>query len=306
MSGTWDGLLLVDKPSGPTSHDVVARLRKALKQKSIGHTGTLDPLATGLMIAVAGEATKISDYLMTEDKDYTVVARLGVRTDTLDRDGEVLERRPVELSDTQIHQAVEQLTGQFEWPVPMFSAAKVDGKPLHEMARRGQVIDTPVKAMVFWKISWRRLESDLIEVNLSCSKGSFVRSWVDQLGQRLGTGAIVEELRRTRIGGWSVADARALADIEADGQPGPGFVRLAEALPGLRAVLADSKEARLISNGQIPRDLVTRLIPEQKQAFSTSEPVLVKVLSNSGDLLALLSAQSGQGLKIRRVFHPQP
>jgi tRNA pseudouridine55 synthase len=306
-----DGLLLVDKPTNMTSHDVVGSLRKILRHKRIGHTGTLDPIATGLMIMVIGEATKLSDYLMAEDKAYTVDIRLGVRTDTLDREGAVVESKPVNISREYLESMITDLTGEFDWAVPAYSAAKVDGRPLHEMARKNIAFEAPVKTMRFWDLELVSFSGDRLTVAMNCSKGSFVRTWVDQLGQKLGTGAMVEELRRTRVGIWSLERAvslTALAErqVETIADLGSAFVLLPDSLPGFRSIVADEREARLMNNGQIANSLAGRLVPEQKQAFDSGRPVYVKVSMGSGRLLALVGAEPGQGLKIRRVFRDGP
>ncbi len=299
------GLLLIDKPAEMTSHDVVAKLRRALRQKRIGHTGTLDPIATGLMVVVLGEGTKLSDYLVAEDKAYLVDIRLGVTTDTLDRAGRETARREVNVTAEQISAAVAALTGEFEWPVPKFSAVKVDGEALHKRARReNEDFATPMKIMKFWDVKLVEQSGDALKVSLSCSKGSYIRTWVQQLGERLGTGAIVEELRRTRVGGWGVQSSispSVLEDNEFSGREA-AFISMGEALPGYRTLVADAREARLLDNGQVPKDLMGRLIPEQKQAFETGKPIYIKVVTQTGDLLAILAAEPGQGLKIRRVF----
>ncbi len=301
---------MVDKPADFTSHDVVANMRRALRQKRIGHTGTLDPIATGLMVMVLGEATKLSDYLVSEDKAYTVQIRLGVTTDTLDRAGKVLTTVTVGVDQTQIRAAVASLSGDFEWAVPAFSAMKVDGEKLYEKARKEVKFETPVKAMSFWDVKTLAVAGDLVTVSLNCSKGSFVRTWVEKLGEKLGTGAMVEELRRTRVGAWNLEQGISLPALEEATQNGliptdgfgEAFVSLTGALPGMRSVIIDEKEARLMGHGQIPRSLAGRLIPEQKQAFESGRPIYVKVVAATGELLALLGAEPGQGLKIRRVF----
>ena len=307
-----NGLLLIDKPAGLTSHDVVARLRKLLRQKTIGHTGTLDPLATGLMITVLGDATKLSDYLMAEDKGYLVDVRLGVTTDTLDRMGEVKTRvDATALTEAAVRAAADQLTGPFDWPVPLFSAAKIDGRKLYEYGRSGEEIARPLKTMKFWNVRSERYAAEVASFSLECSKGSFIRSWAAELGERLGVGGSIEELRRWRVGTWDVGQALsldALADRLNDETKsaleacGSAFVPMSRALPNLRTVTAGPREVRLVGHGQIPRDIENRLVFEQKQAFASGTSVFVKVISNSGDLLAILAAEPGQGLKIRRVF----
>lgn len=299
------GLLLIDKPSEMTSHDVVAKLRRSLRQKRVGHTGTLDPIATGLMVVVLGEGTKLSDYLTAEDKAYEVDIRLGVTTDTLDRAGKEIERRAVNLSREQVADQVASLSGDYEWPVPKFSAVKVDGEALHKRARREEEdFATPLKLMSFWDVKLLEQDGDRLKVSLSCSKGSYIRTWVQQLGERLGTGAIVEELRRTRVGGWTVQSAISPAVLEENdlSSTGGAYIGLGAALPGYRTLVADSRETRLVENGQVPKDFMGRLIPEQKQTFESGKPVYIKVVTQTGDLLAILAAEPGQGLKIRRVF----
>lgn len=303
-----NGLLLIDKPEGPTSHDVVAILRRSLKQKAIGHTGTLDPLATGLMVMVLGDATKLSDYLISEDKAYQVRVRFGQTSDTLDSQGEILTRVDCALSSDEISEAVAALTGAFEWPVPLFSAAKVDGKKLCDLGRAGRAVDLPVKLMKFWNTQVAACGPDWVDVHLECSKGSFVRTWAAQLGERLGVGGLVETLRRTRVGLWRVDQALKLEPIRAEGldleraRTTGSFILMSQALPGLKAVMAAPKEERLVHNGQIPRAIENRLIYEQKCAFEQGRSVFVKVLSDRGDLLAILAAEPGQGLRIKRVF----
>jgi tRNA pseudouridine55 synthase len=297
------GLLLVDKPADLTSHDVVARARRVLGQKSVGHTGTLDPLATGLMILVLGEATKLSDYLITADKAYRITVRLGLTTDTLDRTGQVLSETPSNLSSAQVREAAESMHGSFDWPIPLFSAAKVDGKKLYEYGRRGEEIVLPMKRMDFWGVEVHEAEATGVQVTMQCSKGSFVRSWADQLGRKLGVGGIIQELRRLRVGSWTVEQAVKLEDLESSGG---ALIPMAQALPNWKGIIASEKDARLMGNGQIPKDLANRLVVTQKDAFERQEPVFVKVLSNTGDLLAILAAEAGQGLKIRRVFRTSP
>lgn len=309
MSLNVNGLLLIDKPKDFTSHDVVARVRKILRQKTVGHTGTLDPLATGLMVLVLGDATKLSDYLTAEDKAYLARVKLGIRTDTLDSTGQTLTETPCDLDSDLIRSAALQLSGDFDWEIPLFSAAKVDGKKLYESAREGQApVVLPRKKMSYWDVRVEDLSSSWVSVHLDCSKGSFIRTWAAQLGEALKVGGHIEELRRTRVGLWKLESAITLEALEAlplapdVDLPTQAFVPMSQALPGLKAVMAGPKEVKLVSNGQIPRDIENRLVVEQKKAFSLGRSVFVKVLSGRGELLAILAAEPGQGLKIKRVF----
>ncbi len=297
------GILLIDKPSDMTSHDVVGKVRKILRQTSIGHTGTLDPMATGLMVLVLGEATKLSDYLVSADKTYLAKVRLGVTTDSLDRTGRVLTEVECDLSPEHVQGASLNLQGEFEWPVPVFSAMKVDGRRLYEHGHKGEIVETPNKLMRFWDIEVQEVDNRGVAVVLTCSKGSFIRSWASQLGANLGVGGVLEDLRRLRVGSWDLKSATTLAALAGSPEDlGAAFVPLAQALPKWKPMLASAKEAKLMRNGQIPKDMANRLVFEQKQAFSSGAPVLIKVVSEMGDLLAILAAEPGQGLKIRRVF----
>jgi tRNA pseudouridine55 synthase len=302
MGSPLNGLFLVDKPAGMTSHDVVARARKLLRQSSIGHTGTLDPMATGLMILVLGEATKLSDYLLATDKTYRLSVRFGVTTDTLDREGKILSETPCDLRPEKVLEVALAQQGEFEWPIPLFSAAKVDGRKLYELARRGEVVETPTKKMRFWGAKVHEVAPQGIQLELSCAKGGFIRTWASQLGERLGVGGILEDLRRLRVGDWSADSAVPLEDLPGALEARRGFIPLSESLPQWKQLMASEKDARLMRNGQIPRDLANRLVFEQKQAFASGDPVFVKVISELGELLAILAAEPGKGLKIRRVF----
>lgn len=295
---TLNGLLLINKPADITSHDVVARLRKNLHQKDIGHTGTLDPMATGLMVMVLGEATKISDYLMMDEKSYRLRVQLGVRTDTLDRTGKVLSEQKVDLDPEVIRKAALEMVGDFEWPVPVFSAMKVDGERLYEAGRRGDQIETPVKKMKFWDAHIEEVFPSGIQLSISCSKGSFIRTWAAQLGEKLGVGGMLSELCRLSVGPWRLENAVDLTHPE----PQVGLIPLGEALPALKAFFVEGKDQRLLLNGQVPRDLASRLIFEQKEAIRRQETVTVKVLDHRQNMLALVAAIPGQGVKIRRVF----
>lgn len=296
-----DGLLLIDKPQDLTSHDVVARVRKGLGQKSVGHTGTLDPLATGLLVIVLGEATKLSDYLVAAQKSYKMRVKFGMTSDTLDRTGKILSQTPCDLNPEHVREAALKLQGDFEWKVPMFSAAKVDGKKLYEYGREGAAVEQPVKTMSFWNPEVLETGTSQLEVVLTCSKGSFMRSWAHELGSKLGVGGVMDELRRMSVGPWSIDQAIPLDRLSRD-LPKGAFIAMRDALPGLKSVVAAPKEQRLMMNGQIPRDIVTRLIPEQKQAITSGQSVFIKVLTGEGELLAILSAEPQQGLKIKRVF----
>lgn len=297
-------MLLVNKPAGMTSHDVVAILRKKLNQKDIGHTGTLDPMATGLMVTVLGEATKLSDYLTADDKSYRLNVQLGLKTDTLDVTGTTLETCEVDLPKEKIESAVHEQIGEFLWPIPIFSAAKVDGQRLYEKGRRGESFETPMKPMKFWQAEIEEVLPASVRLSVFCSKGSFIRTWASQLGDRLGVGGCLKELTRLTVGSWSLKNAielEAVSQAVAEGSGG-AFVPMQEALPFMRAYFIEGRDQRLLMNGQVPKDLAARLIFEQKESIRLQEPITVKVLDSQRNMLALLAAVPGQGVKIRRIF----
>lgn len=209
------GVLLIDKAEDMTSHDVVAIARRALNTKKIGHCGTLDPMATGLLILVIGRATKISDLLMSEDKQYVGTLTLGSTTSTQDRQGEVVETKPVpELSEDQIRAAFDGLTGEFEQIPPMVSAIKKDGVPLYKLARKGiEIVREPRKVHVTgYEIN--RVALPEIDFTVDCSKGFYVRTYAHDIGNALGCGAHLSALRRTRSGKFTLDRAVKVADLK--------------------------------------------------------------------------------------------
>lgn len=204
-----EGILLVDKPQGITSHDVVDRVRRIYSLRKVGHAGTLDPMATGLMIILVGKATKVSQYLMSMPKVYEGTLRLGQVTDTQDADGDVLEDRPIPpevTGDFLKAQMSEFLGDQYQTP-PMFSAKKVKGVPLYKLARKGKEVEREPRIIHisgFELLSFGLPESDF---RLSCSKGTYVRTVVHDLGEKIGCGAYLSRLRRTEIDRFSVDKA---------------------------------------------------------------------------------------------------
>lgn len=210
-----EGVLLLDKPSGITSHDVVDRVRRKLRMKRIGHAGTLDPNATGLIIILVGKATKLSQYLMGLDKVYEGTARLGVITDTQDSDGDIMEERPVPaLEQTALEEHLKGFLGdQYQTP-PMYSAKKVNGVPLYKMARKGEEVAREARVIRVHRMKLDAWNSPVLEFTVACSKGTYVRTLVHDLGQRIGCGACLAELRRIEIDRFVIEDAIALGEFE--------------------------------------------------------------------------------------------
>lgn len=209
------GVLLIDKAPDMTSHDVVAIARKALNTKKIGHCGTLDPMATGLLMLVVGRATKIQDLLMSEDKEYQGTITLGAVTSTQDRQGEVLETKPVpDLSEAEVRAAFDTLTGAFDQIPPMVSAIKKDGVPLYKLARKGQEIEREPRPVHVTSYQISRLALPEIDFTVNCSKGFYVRTYAHDIGARLGCGGHLSALRRTRSGKFTLDRAIPVADLK--------------------------------------------------------------------------------------------
>ncbi len=210
-----EGVLLVDKPQGLTSHDVVYRLRRKLQMKKIGHAGTLDPMATGVLIMLIGKATRISQYLMSVDKVYEGEATLGVVTDSQDAEGEVMETRPVpELTEAQVREVMKTFLGdQYQTP-PMHSAIKVDGVKLYQLARKGEVIEREPRFIRIAAFEMLSFGLPKVSFRLDCTKGTYVRTVAHDLGNKLGCGAHLSALRRTASGKFTIGQCLTLDQIE--------------------------------------------------------------------------------------------
>lgn len=203
-----EGVLLVDKPVDHTSHDVVARLRGKFRFKRIGHAGTLDPMATGLLVILVGKATRVSQYLMSVEKTYTGTIELGKVTNTQDAEGEILETRPVRpLEEAEVRAAMQGFVGdQYQTP-PMFSAVKIDGVPLYKQARAGKVVEREPRFIRIIRFDLLRWASPELDFFVQCTKGTYIRTLAHDLGQKLGFGGHLKALRRTASGDLRVEQA---------------------------------------------------------------------------------------------------
>lgn len=203
------GILLVDKPAGISSHDAIYRVRRALGIRKIGHTGTLDPIATGLLVMAVGDATRFLLYLETNPKVYEGTARLGISTTTQDSEGEVVSRRPIDGVELDtIRDAAAQHTGEIEQIPPMFSAVKVEGKRLYKLARQGVEVERKPRRVTVTEFEPLAYGTGLLSFRVQCSTGTYVRTLVHDLGEALCVGAHMTSLRRTRMGRFEVADAK--------------------------------------------------------------------------------------------------
>ena len=288
MTGTPDGIALLDKPSGLTSHDVVSRCRRILRTRRVGHAGTLDPMATGVLVIGIGRATRLLGHLSAADKDYDAVIRLGQATTTDDAEGEVLSRATASVPPADLRDAVARLTGVIEQVPSSVSAIKVGGRRSYERVRSGEAVELPARAVTISRFEVRDVAEvgDFLDVTVSvtCSAGTYIRALARDLGADLGVGGHLRQLRRTRSGAVDVADCQQLDDFEAD----PRVLPLAEALDRNFARLdVDAESAIAVGHG--------RSLP----SIGADGPVAV---FGPGDAALALMAEDGDRLKPLAVF----
>lgn len=246
------GILLVDKPERFTSHDVVAVARGALGVRRIGHAGTLDPFATGLLLLGIGRATRLLEYLVGLDKEYEGTARLGMATDSLDREGTPVaeDDRWKGIPPARVMAAGASLEGRLAQTPPQYSAVKVRGVPAHRRARRGERVELEPRLVTVRRFEVLASELPQVRFRVTCSSGTYVRSLAGELGERLGTGCHLTALRRTRVGSFGVRDAAGLPELRAGEPPAHAWVRPLSALSHMRTVEVDRAEADLLAQGR--------------------------------------------------------
>ena len=279
------GVLVVDKPKGITSFDVVREVRRALGEKKVGHTGTLDPMATGVLPVCVGDATKISQFILESTKAYDATVKLGAVTDTLDAEGKVLETRPVPAITRELLEgALSKFRGTFAQVPPMYSAIKVGGKRLYELARAGEEIERKPREVTVYDLQLRDFSADEVKLSVRSSKGFFVRSLAADLGEALGCGAHLCALRRTQSGPFVLAQAIPLSEVTKTST----LVSLNDSLKDLPELRVTELEAQRVRHGG-----VVEVAPSLTGVFRIIEP--------SGALLAMADAVRGR-LVYRRVL----
>jgi tRNA pseudouridine55 synthase len=294
-----NGVLLVDKPQDITSHDVVHKVRKHFQTKYVGHAGTLDPLATGLMVVLLGEATKLSNYLLEGDKAYECEIELGKTTDTLDITGEVLAQNSKFLPFDIVKQKALALEGTFEWDIPMYSAKKVNGKKLYELAREDiELAEIPKKEMTFYSVKILSFDFPFLKVALHCSKGSFIRTWANELGKALGVGACLSGLRRIYSAPYTIDNAVELANLDSFTA---SYIPLERCLDTWPKLEVSGLDKHLITNGQISQGLKARL-KVVNQYYLDTKSLRFRVESKAKKLLAIIEAEPHANYRLLRVF----
>lgn len=279
------GIINVYKEKGFTSHDVVAKLRGIVGQKKIGHTGTLDPDATGVLPVCLGKATKLCDLLTDKNKTYEAVLLLGKTTDTQDITGEVLEEKSTEaLTEEKVREAIEGFIGDYEQIPPMYSALKVNGKKLYELAREGKVIERKARPVKILDIQILEIDLPKVRMEVSCSKGTYIRTLCHDIGEKLGCGGCMESLIRTRVSTFRIEDAKTLDEIETLKQEG----KLAELLvpidvmfPSYPKITVKDDWKAFAKNGN-PLDL--KML---KEACGQDEETQVRLYDESGKFIAI-------------------
>lgn len=255
MPISLNGLLVIDKPSRITSHDVVQRVRRALHVKQVGHTGTLDPMATGVLVICVGVATRVSEYLLGHDKAYRATIRLGIETDTYDATGEVVSTQPVNVEREALEAALAQFVGATQQTPPMHSAIKRDGQKLYELARAGIEVERESRAVIMHTIDLIDYQSPDVTIDVRSSAGTYIRSLAHDLGAVLGTGAHLIALRRTVVGPFGLDQAIGLAEFEAAARDGQGLLHLRsldEALYDWPKVIVNATQRqRAVTGGRI-------------------------------------------------------
>lgn len=269
-----NGIINVYKERGYTSHDVVARLRGILKMKKIGHTGTLDPQAEGVLPVCVGTATKLCGMLTDKTKEYEAQMRLGVTTDTQDMTGKVLTEHSVEITDVDITNIMSTFVGKQEQIPPMYSALKVNGKRMYELAREGKEVERRPRPIEIYELAVIETALPLVRFRVSCSKGTYIRTLCHDIGQQVGCGACMESLKRTRVGCFEAQDARTLAEIERlrdEGRIDEALVPVEAMFGAYPAVTVSDVFRKAIDNGNsITEDMILRR-EEEPQAQHNQE-----------------------------------
>jgi len=304
-----NGVVIIDKPAGKTSHDVVAIVKRTLGARKAGHTGTLDPLATGVLPVCLNEATKLARFLSSGTKDYRATMRLGIETDTQDTEGKVLTRKAVDVTSGEVETALARFVGQINQKPPGYSAVKFKGQALYKWARKGILIDSPPRKVAVYRIVLEEVALPDVTFSVSCSAGTYIRSLCAAVGEELGCGACLSGLRRLRSGVFQV-DAAVSCDDGATLKS--RIIPMTEAVSHLPAMVVDGSWVRKLKDGVQPAADCFR-----GHDISFLAPGdMVRMLSEEGRLVAIAGVeQSGAGtahtagssreVKILRIFHDQ-
>lgn len=284
-----NGILIIDKPVGITSHDVVYKVRRILKTKRVGHTGTLDPFATGVMVVLVGQATRLAQFLDKDAKEYEATVRFGFETDTGDRTGSPKSdvQVPTSVNIEQVERVLESFRGEIEQIPPMYSAKKVDGKKLYELARKGETVERRSVKVTIHRLELippapatcdeAITERETLGIHVSCSAGTYIRTLAEDIGRSVGTGAHLTELRRTAAGKFSISQAITLEELGGMNEPASRLIRMEDAVDHLAKIELTEDRAAKTRNG-----LSTRVF---EAGFTDGEPI--RMLDEGEKLIAI-------------------
>ena len=293
ISKASEGILSIDKPGGMTSHDVVNRIRRLSGIRRVGHAGTLDPLATGVLLVCIGRATRLVEYLVGQPKVYEATIRLGQSTNTYDADGEILTERPLDdLTPERLIESLAQFRGVIQQLPPMYSAIKKDGQPLYKLARKGIEVERAAREVTVYELELLDYALPEVRVRVTCSSGTYIRALAHDLGEVLGCGGHILTLRRTAVGDFLVQEAAPLLELDlaslaAKLQPSDSAVdqlpRLALSEPDTQSVLLGQRVAR---------------------SEETTSAALVRAYDPAGRFIGILAAAEDQSWQPHKIFHP--
>lgn len=296
-----DGILNIYKEQGFTSHDVVAKLRGICKQKKIGHTGTLDPDAVGVLPVCLGKATKVCDLLTDKDKTYEAVLQLGVVTDTQDMSGEILSKQEVLVSREEIEEAVMSFVGDYDQIPPMYSALKINGKKLYELAREGKVVERKARRITIHDIQIAAIdmEQKTVTMTVSCSKGTYIRTLCHDIGEKLGCGGVMATLKRTKVSSFMIEDSLTLSEVEElvkAGKIEEHLVKVDSMFSNLTAVTVSKKYQKYVDNGnKIEISFLT-------EPVTTSPKQEFRVYDEEQRFVGIFEAENQKTLKPKKMF----
>ncbi len=296
-----NGIINVYKEPGYTSHDVVAKLRGILHTKKIGHTGTLDPMATGVLPVCVGAATKLCDSMTGHDKEYEAVMLLGKTSDTLDTTGVILEEHEVMSTEEYITDVIKSFIGGYEQVPPMYSAKKIDGKKLYDLARSGQVVERRPVFVNIYDINIISIDIPRVRMRIKCGKGTYIRSLIDDIGRKLGCGAVMEALTRTKVGEFSIDAAYKLSDIEKardEDRISDVIISLEKVFEHLDSVRTDAELSKLLHNGNV---ISGRSIRKICRALSKEDDdkTMVRMYDDTGEFVGVYEYN-----KSRDIYKP--
>ena len=285
-----NGILVIDKPAGWTSMDVCAKLRGVFHEKRVGHGGTLDPMATGILPVFIGRATRAVEFAEKSDKEYIAGLKLGVITNTQDITGEVLETRPACVSREQLEEALEQFRGDILQIPPMYSAIKINGKKLYELARKGREVERPARPVTIKALELLRQQGeDLYIIRVRCTKGTYIRTLCHDIGQALGCGGCMSSLERTMTAGFSLGDARTMDEVQSAQDPAALLMPVDTLFQDRKKLVLDRATEKKIRNGMIA------VLPH----LDSGE---YRTYAMSGEFLALCRCRNGKLSAIKSFF----